>query len=29
MPYFGGFLNSEPTPEVQPRFDPRPEIQVI
>jgi hypothetical protein len=29
MPYFGGFLTPEPTPEVQPRFDPRPEIQVI
>ncbi|MEN9716921.1 MAG: hypothetical protein RLZZ483_896, partial [Actinomycetota bacterium] len=24
MPYFGGFLTPEPTPEVQPRFDPRP-----
>jgi hypothetical protein len=29
MPYFGGFLASEPTPEIKPRFDPRPEIQVI
>ena len=29
MPCFGGFLNSEPTPEIEPRFDPRPEIQVI
>jgi hypothetical protein len=29
MPYFGGFLILEPTSEVKPRFDPRPEIQVI
>ena len=29
MPYFSGFLTHEPTPEIKPRFDPRPEMQVI
>lgn len=29
MPYFGGFLTIERTSEIQPRFDPRPEVQVI
>lgn len=29
MPYLSGFLTLKTTPEIQPRFDPRPEIQVI
>jgi hypothetical protein len=29
MPCFSGFLTLEPTPEIKPRFDPRPEMQVI
>jgi hypothetical protein len=29
MPCFGGFPNLEPTSVNKPRFDPRPEIQVI